>query len=91
MSRYLSRAGFERYHFSGGWVFPCWVGFSQRIKHEFGDYPQREMLVELAKMNKAEREEHVWFGVYLWEARKQSRTAASRAKPLFLTANEVTK
>jgi len=28
------------------------------------------MLVELAKMSKEEREEHVWFGLYLWETGK---------------------
>jgi hypothetical protein len=64
---YLSKADFERYHFSGGWVFPGWIGFSQWIKREFGYYPQREMLVELRRMSKAEREEYTWFGLYLWE------------------------
>jgi hypothetical protein len=66
---YLSKADFERYYFSGGWVFPGWIGFSQWIKHEFGDYPQREMLVKLAKMSKAEREEDTLFGLCLWETR----------------------
>jgi hypothetical protein len=50
-----------------GWVFTGWIGFSQWIKKEFGDYPQREMLVALGRMRKAEREEHTWFGLYLWE------------------------
>jgi len=36
---------------------------------EFGAYPKKEMLVELVKMGKAEREEHTLFGVYLWETR----------------------
>jgi hypothetical protein len=67
LSGYLSGEGFERYYFSGGWVFTGWIGFSQWIKHEFGDYPQREMLVELGRMSKAEREEDTWFGLYLWE------------------------
>jgi len=48
-------------------VFPGWIGFSKWFKKEFGVYPPREMLVELAKMNKEEREEHTWFGLYLWE------------------------
>jgi len=48
-------------------VFTGWIGFSRWIKHEFGDYPQREMLVNLGRMSKAEREEHTWFGLYLWE------------------------
>jgi len=48
-------------------VFPGWISFSQWFKKEFGDYPPREMLVELAKMSKGEREEHTWFGLYLWE------------------------
>jgi hypothetical protein len=67
---YLSKADFERYHFSGGWVFPGWIGFSQWTKREFGDYPQREMLVELGRMSKAERVEHTWFGLYLWEKKR---------------------
>jgi hypothetical protein len=50
-----------------GWVFPGWIGFSQWIKKEFGDYPKREMLVEMGRMSKVEREEHTWFGLYLWE------------------------
>ena len=43
------------------------IGFSQWFKREFGDYPPREMLVELGRMSKAECEEHTWFGLYLWE------------------------
>ena len=70
LSRYLSGEGFERYYFSKGWVFPGWIGFSQWVKHEFGDYPKREMLVELGRMRKAEREEHVLFGLYLWEKKR---------------------
>jgi hypothetical protein len=46
LSKYLSKEDFERYYFSGGWVFTGWVGFSQWFKKEFGDYPPREMLVE---------------------------------------------
>jgi hypothetical protein len=60
----------RKYIMSAGWVFSGWIGFSQWIKKEFGDYPPREMLVELGKMTKEEREEHIWFGLYLWEARK---------------------
>jgi hypothetical protein len=48
-------------------VFTGWISFSQWIKHEFGAYPKRGMLVELGRMSKEEREEHTWFGVYLWE------------------------
>ena len=43
------------------------IGFSQWIKKEFGDYPKRDMFIELGKMSKTEREEHTWFGLYLWE------------------------
>ena len=70
MSGYLSGEGFERYYFSKGWVFPGWIGFSQWIKKEFGVYPPREILVELGRMSKAVREEHTWFGLYLWETGK---------------------
>jgi len=71
LSKYLSKADFERYYFSGGWVFPGWIGFSQWYRREFGNYPPREMLVELAQMSEAEREEHPWFGVYLWERQRR--------------------
>jgi len=70
LSKYLSGEDFERYYFSKDWVFPGWIGFSQWFKKEFGVYPPREMLVELANMRKAEREEHILFGVYLWEKEK---------------------
>jgi len=55
---------------SGGWVSSGWIGFSQWFKKEFGIYPPRKMLVELRKMSKEEREEHPWFGVYLWGEKK---------------------
>jgi len=61
----------RKYIMSAGWVFPGWLGFSQWFKKEFGVYPPREMLVKLARMSKAEREEHMWFGLYLWETRKR--------------------
>ena len=70
LSKYLSGEDFERYYFSKGWVFPGWIGFSKWCKKEFGYYPPREMLVELARMTTEERGEHPLFGVYLWEKRK---------------------
>jgi len=70
LSKYLSGSDFERYNFSQGWVFPGWIGFSQWIKREFGDYPPREMLVELGRISKEEREESLWFGLYLLEKRR---------------------
>ena len=48
------------------------MGFSQWIKKEFGNYPQRDMLVELGRMDKTEREEHTWFGLYLWEKKRKT-------------------
>ncbi len=62
-----SGEGFERCYFSKGWVFPGWIGFSQWFKKEVGVYAPREMLVGLGKMSKEERDEHTWFGLYLWE------------------------
>ena len=50
-------------------MFPGWIGFSQWIKREFGNYPPREMLVELARMSKAEREDDTLVGLYLWETK----------------------
>jgi len=69
MGGYLNMQSYRvrKYIMSGGWVFPGWIGFSQWFKKEFGDYPPREMLVELGKMSKAKREEHTLFGLYLWE------------------------
>jgi hypothetical protein len=29
------------------------------------------MLVELGRMNKAEREEHPWFGLYVWDKKRR--------------------
>ena len=70
LSKYLSREDFERYHFSKGWVFSGWIGFSKWFRKEFGVYPPREMLVKLAKMCKVEREENTSFGAYLWEKKR---------------------
>jgi len=67
LSEYLSKEDFERYCFSGNWVFPGWMGFSRWVKKEFSYYLKRELLVESGEMSKAEREQYVWFGIYLWE------------------------
>jgi hypothetical protein len=56
-----------KYIVSAHSVFPGWIGFSQWIKRELGDYPPRQILVALGRMSKAEREKHIWFGLYLWE------------------------
>ncbi len=72
LSKYLSGEDFERYYFSKGWVFPGWIEFSKWIKNEFGAYPERGRLVELAKMSKEERKEHTWFGLYLTEIEKRN-------------------
>lgn len=45
------------------------------VSPEFGNYPSREMLVELGGISKVEREEHTWFGLYLWE--KKHRKGAN--------------
>ena len=59
----------RKYTMSAGWVFPSWVRFSQWFETEFGIHPPRKMLVELARKSKTEREENLWFGLYLWEKR----------------------
>ncbi len=61
----------RKYIVSAGQVFPGWIGFSQWYRRESGNYPPREMSVELGRMSKAEREDHTWFGLHLWETRKQ--------------------
>jgi len=69
IGKYLHMQSYHvrKYIMSAGWVFLGWVGFSQWFKREFGDYPPREMLVELGKMTNEEREEDTLFGLYLWE------------------------
>jgi len=66
LSKYLSKEDFERYYFSGGWVFPDWIGFSRWIRKEFGVYPRRGILANLARIGSVGREEDTWFGLYLW-------------------------
>jgi hypothetical protein len=78
LSKYLSGEDFERYYFSKGWVFPGWIGFSQSCKKEFGRYPPKGMLVELAKMSKEEREEQTLFGAYLSEMEELKRGKYSK-------------
>jgi hypothetical protein len=69
IGNYLNTQSYRvrKYIMSAGWVFPGWIGFSQWFKKEFGIYPPREMLVELAKMSKGERQESPLFGLFLWE------------------------
>jgi hypothetical protein len=71
LSKYLSGEDFERYYFSGGWVFAGWIGFSRWFKKEFGIYPRRGLLIKLGKMSKGERGEDTWFGLYLSESREK--------------------
>lgn len=73
LSKYLSGDDFERYHFSTGWVFWGWIGFSQWMKKEFSCYPPREMLIELREKGKLGRGKHLWFGLYLWEKGRNKR------------------
>jgi len=72
IGKYLHMQSYHvrKYIMSAGWVFSGWIGFSQWFKKVFGDYPPREMLVELGRMSKAECEEHTWFGLYLWEKKR---------------------
>jgi hypothetical protein len=72
VGKYLHRQSYHvhKYIMSAGWVFPGWIGFSQWFKKESGVYPPREMLVGLARMSKAEREEDTSFGLYLWEKKR---------------------
>ena len=42
----ISKEDFERYHFSQGWVFAGWVGWSKWIRKEFGEYREVEFLFE---------------------------------------------
>lgn len=69
IGKYLHMQSYHvrKYIMSAGWVFSGWIGFSKWFKKEFGVYPPREMMVELEKMSKGEREEDTMFGVYLWE------------------------
>jgi len=72
IGKYLHMQSYHvrKYIMSAGWVFPGWIGFSQWFKKEYGVYPPREIVIELGKMSKVEREEDTFFGLYLWETRK---------------------
>lgn len=48
-------------------MFEGWIGYSQWIKKQFSFYPTKDMLVELAKMDRGQRKAHTWFGLYVWE------------------------
>ena len=69
IGNYLNMQSYRvhKYIMSGGWVFPGWVGFSKWFRREFGEYPPRDMMIELSRMSTEEREEDTWFGLYLWE------------------------
>ena len=71
IGKYLHMQSYHvrKYIVSAGWVFPGWIGFSQWIKKEFGDYPPRGMLINLGRMGKVERAKCTWFGLYLWESK----------------------
>ena len=60
----------RKYIMSAGWVFSGWVGFSQWFKREFGNYPEREMFINLGRMSDVERKEYTWFGLYSWEKKR---------------------
>lgn len=45
-------------------MFPGWIGFSQWIKKELGQYPPKEVLLGLARMGKEERKEDTWYGMF---------------------------
>jgi len=64
---YMQSYHVRKYIMSAAWVFSGWTGFSQWFKKDFGVYPPKEMLIELGKKSKAEREENVLFRLYLWE------------------------
>ncbi len=61
LSKYLSDHDFERAYFSQGWVFLGWVGFSKWIRKNWGQYPPKIMLVEMAKMPEEIRKDNEWY------------------------------
>lgn len=66
VSGYLSGEGFERYHFSGGWVFPYWWEFGRFYKKEKGIYVPDDELVRLSLITFEERREtNVWFDIFV--------------------------
>lgn len=53
---YLKRGGkLTRAWCSYNWVFPRWLGFSREYRFLYDDYPEGELLVELALMTKERR------------------------------------
>lgn len=73
LCKYLSRDDFERYHFSQDWVFKGWIGFSKWFKKEFGQYPERDRIIKLARMDKECRKEDTWYGLYVWDSKRPKK------------------
>jgi len=94
LCKYLNSEDFERYRFSVGWVFPGWIGYSKWLKKEFGQYPTKEMLLELDVMGTAERGEHTWFGIFS-DIRKYGQKEVGRMRNekwrAILRRNDLTK
>jgi len=70
LSKYLSGDDFERYHFSQGWVFSGWIGWSKWYKKNWGVYPDKELVRAIAKLPVYERNEVL--GLYRSEVRLKS-------------------
>ena len=54
LSKYLCSDDFERYHFSQGWVFKGWIGWSKWYKKNWGVYPPRDLICHVARLSRGE-------------------------------------
>lgn len=77
LSGYLSGEGFERYHFSQGWVFSGWIGWSRWYKKNWGVWPPMTLVKGLAKEPASVREEDLM--LYKTECKKALRELTIRS------------
>jgi hypothetical protein len=55
LAKYLTKEMFNRYWASYNWVFKGWVGWSKRFKKQIGYYPDKTILVVLARLDEVKR------------------------------------
>jgi len=56
LAKYIAEQGVGRYIWSSGWIFPGYVGWSQRFRRVMGYYPDGDVVRYVAGLPKEERD-----------------------------------
>jgi hypothetical protein len=87
LAGYMDKAEkFISAHFSNWWVFPGWWEFGKWFKHEFFKYPEEEMLLAYANLNKDQLKNELWYSLYQDEMIKRGRLKkrlSNKKRPLW--------